>query len=99
MRSNDHSINDLQTVAQQLAHVEDEVVEEEEDDNEDNENEDMEEEEEYDNACLWHDPFLERHNLEMEILDRGGLEMVQVVEGRSEMNFGVADVGPILCVS
>ena len=98
--SNDHSVNDLQTPAQQLAHAEEEVVEEEEDDDDDNEDEDMEEEEKekYDDACLWHDPFFERHNLEMEISDGGGLEMVQVVEGCSGMNYGVADVGSIPCV-
>ena len=81
MGSNDHSVNDLQTPVQQLAHAEEEVVEEEEDNEEDNEDEDMEEEEdeeEYDDACLWHDPFFKRHNLEMEILDGGGLDMVEV---------------------
>ena len=36
----------------------------------------MKEDEEYDHVCLWHDPFLERHNMEMEISDGGGLEMV-----------------------
>ena len=96
--SNDHSVNDLQTSAQQLAHAEEEVVKEEKDDDEDNEDEDMEEEEEeeeYDDACLWHDPFLERHNLEMEIPDGGGLDMVEVAEGPSRMNSGVADMGSI----
>ena len=43
--SNDQSVNDLQTSAHQLAHVEEEVVEEEEEDDEkDNKDEDMEEE-------------------------------------------------------
>ena len=43
--------------------------------------EDGKEEEEYDNACLWHDPFLEPHNLEMEIQDVDSFEMVQVAVG------------------
>ena len=98
--SNDHSVNELQTPMQQLAHVEEEVVEEDDDDKEDNEDEDMkeEEEEEYDDACLWHDLFLERHNLEMEIPDGGGLDMVEVAEGPSGMNFGVEDMGSISCL-
>ena len=58
----------------------------------------MEEEEEYNDACLWHDPFLERYNLEMEIQDKGGLEMVQVAEGRSRMNSRVVYVGSIPCI-
>ena len=95
MGSNDQSVNDLHPLADQLAHAEEEVVvEEEDDDEEDNEDEDVEEEEDYDDACLWHDPFLERHNLEMEIVDEYGLEMVEVPEG----GFGVADEGSILDV-
>ena len=47
--SNDHSVNDLQTPAQQLAHAEEEVVKEEE---EDEDTEEEEDEEEYDDACL-----------------------------------------------
>ena len=58
----------------------------------------MEEEEEYDNAYLWQDPFLERHNLEIEILDGGDLEMVQVAEECFRMNVEVADEGSILGV-
>ena len=58
----------------------------------------MEEEEEYNDACLWHDPFLERYNLEMEIQDKGGLEMVQVAEGRSRMNSRIVYVGSIPCI-
>ena len=50
--SNDQSINDLLTPAYQLAHVDEDVVEEEEDNKEDNKDKDVEEEEEYDNACL-----------------------------------------------
>ena len=60
--------------------------------------EEDEEEEEYDDACLWHDPFLERHNLEMEIPDGGGLDMVEVAKGPLGMNFGVVDVGSITCL-
>ena len=45
----------------------------------------MEEEENEDNvddACLWHDPFLDRHNLEMEIPDEH-VELIQVPVGVS----------------
>ena len=76
MWNKDQFVNDLLTPAYQLAHAKEEVVEEEKDDKEDNEDEDVEEEEEYDDTCLWHDSFLEQHNLEMEIPDKGGLEMV-----------------------
>ena len=58
----------------------------------------MEEEEEYDDACLCHDLFLELRNLEMKIPNRGGLEMVQVAKGRFKTNSGVADMGSITCV-
>ena len=47
---------------------------------------------------VWHDLFLERHNLEMEIPNGGGLDMVKVAEGPSGMNSGVADVGSIMCL-
>ena len=40
----------------------------------------MEEEEEYDHACLWHDPFLDRHNLEIEIPDEH-VDLVDVPVG------------------
>ena len=63
-----------------------EVVVEEEDDDEDEEGKD---DEENDDVCLWHDPFLNQYNLEMEILDECGLEMIQVREGGSR----VADEG------
>ena len=68
-----------------------EEEEEREDEEEDNEDERVEDEEENDDACLWHDPFLDQNNLEMEIPDECGFEMVQV----SEWCFGVADEGSI----
>ena len=71
--------------AEKLAYVEEEVVEEEadgeeEEDDEDEEAEDKENDDNIDDACLWHDPFLDRHNLEMEIPDEC-VELVQVPVG------------------
>ena len=81
-------------LAEKLAYTEEEVVEEEEDDEEDEEYDEDEKvedekEENYDNiddACLWHDPFLDWHNLEIEIPYERGV-MVQVPMGV----FGVGD--------
>ena len=55
VESNDQSVNHL---PEALAYIEEDVAEDEEDD-EDN----------VDDACLWHDSFLDRHNLKMEIPD------------------------------
>ena len=63
--------------ADKLAHIKEEVVEEKEEAEED-------EEEENDSnvhdACLWRDPFLDQHNLEMKIPNECGV-MVQVPVG------------------
>ena len=61
--SNDQSVNNL--LAKVLAYIEEEVAEEEKDGVEEEEDgdEEVEEEEEndynVDDACLWHDPFLD----------------------------------------
>ena len=58
--SNDQSVNHLpEALAYQEEVAEDEEDGEEEEDDKDN----------VDDACLWHDPFLDRQNLEMEIPD------------------------------
>ena len=53
--SNDQFVNNL--AAEALAYIEEDGEEDEDDKNY------------VDDACLWHDPFLDRHNLEMEIPD------------------------------
>ena len=67
--------------AKELAYIEEEVAEEEEEEY----NEDEEEEENdnhVDDACMWHNPFLDRYNLEMEILDEH-VDLVDVPVGVS----------------
>ena len=84
--SNDQFVNKLQ--AEELASIEDEVADKEEnnEEEEDDEDEEAEEDEEnndhVDDACLWHDPFFDRHNLEMEILDKH-VDLVDVPIGVS----------------
>ena len=71
--SNDQSVNKLQ--------AEEEEDGEEEEDNEDEEAEEDEENDNHvDDACMWHDPFLDRHNLEMEIPDEH-VDLVDVLVG------------------
>ena len=77
MGSNYQSVNKL--LVEELAYIEEEVADdgEEEEDDEDAEAEEEEENDDHvDDACMWHDPFLDRHNLEIEISD----ERVDLVE-------------------
>ena len=71
--SNDQSVNHLpEALAYQEEVAEDEEDGEEEEDDEDNVND----------ACLWHDSFLDRHNLEIEIPDHR-VQLVQEPVGFS----------------
>ena len=72
--SNDQSVNHL---PEALAYIEEEVAQDEEDGEEEKDEEDN-----VDDACLWHNPFLDRHNLEIEIPDHR-VQLVQEPVGFS----------------